>query len=168
MKSSTLYSITAALATIGLTAAVLSLGPAAPAFSQERPCAAAGAGSGYGPGMGRGPGGRFDAAARSAAGLESLRGQLALDASQESAWQAYADAVRAQATNMAQDRAQMWNDTGTAPERATRSAKVMADHAAQHAKVAEALGGLYAVLNAAQRATLDRQSMPGGGPLARR
>lgn len=157
---------------IAAGAAFIALATAFPAATQTcgpgyGPCG--GAGPGYGPGMmnrGGGPGGYGDPVARSDARLSALRTQLALDASQQAAWQAYESAVRAQAQDMAEDRARMWS-AGTAPERAALRAEMMADHAAGHAKVAEALRGLYAVLNATQRAVLDSGSGRGFGGMGR-
>jgi hypothetical protein len=148
---------------LSIAAAALALGLAAPASSQNcgpgiGPCGGTGYGPGHGAGMMMGGEARLDA----------LRSQLVLQPSQQGAWDAYAATVRALAQDMAEHRAQMRNDAGPAPERAARRAQVMAEHAAAHAKVAEALKGLYAVLDAGQRAILDRHSTPMYGPFAGR
>jgi hypothetical protein len=139
--------------------AVLALAAAAPAISQ--PFAGPGPGGGMmrgaGPGMGGNP------AAHAETRLETLRTQLNLDASQQAAWQAYATAVRAQAADMAEDRAAMRASTGTAPERMAKQAERMREHAAGMSQVAETLRGLYAVLNTDQRAVVDRNFTRGAG-----
>ena len=120
----------------------------------------AGPGAGYGSMMGgmgwggrMGGGGMMDPAAAEAR-LESVKGALKITAEQESAWNAYAGAVKAQAETRAKFREQM-----AATDPAART-ELQSQHFAANAEAAKSLAaardGLYAVLTAEQKVIADR------------
>ena len=119
-----------------------------------------GMGQGFGPGMGmgygHGPMGGVDPAAMADARLSDLKAQLKIDAAQESVWQAFATQAKAQAASMQAMRAQMQQDTGTAPERMAQRATAMQQRAAGMATMTNAFGALYAVLTPEQKAIADQ------------
>ncbi len=122
------------------------------------PGAGYGMGGGYGMGthmgFGGGPGVGF---ANAQAHLDNLRATLNITASQESAWNAFANAVEQQAqvrqTRFEQLRA---NPPQTAPDRMALRNQMLQQNLAGHEAVQNALNGLYAVLTPEQRAILDR------------
>ena len=129
-----------------------------------------GPGAGYGPGMmGRGPRGAYgDPTAAAQARLTNLHTQLGITSAQESAWQAFANAVTEQAQQMQQFRSQMLQSgtTLTTPDRMTQHAQFMQQRAQGASTVAQAMTALYAALSPDQRTLLD-QSFParrGNGP----
>lgn len=119
-----------------------------------------GPGAGYGPMMGgmgwggrMGGGGMMNPAATEAR-LGSVKGALNITAEQESAWDAYAGVVKAQAETRAKFREQM-----AATDPAAR-AELQSQHFAANAEAAKSLAaardGLYAVLTAEQKVIADR------------
>jgi uncharacterized protein YaiE (UPF0345 family) len=138
-------------------------GPAAgagPGFENCAMTGGPGAGAGYGPMMGgMGGGGRMGgggmmnpAAAESR--LDGVKGALKITAEQESAWNAYAGVVKAQAETRAKFREQMASSDPTA------RTELQSKHFAANAEAAKQIGaardGLYAVLTPEQKATADR------------
>ena len=126
-------------------------------------------GYGYGPGMGYGYGGRgyanFGAAVDGR--LADLKAQLGITAKQESAWKAYAEQVKTQATSMQAWHTAMWsNAQGTAPERLAQRDALMKQRLAQHEAMTAAFNDLYKTLTAEQRAIVD-QGFLAMGPGAR-
>jgi len=119
-----------------------------------------GMGLGYGPGMGMGPGygpmAGVDPAAMADAHLSDLKAQLKINTSQEAAWQAFATQAKAQAASMQAMRAQMQQNTGTAPERMAQRTTAMQQRAAGMATMTNAFGALYAVLTPEQKAIADQ------------
>jgi Spy/CpxP family protein refolding chaperone len=125
-----------------------------------------GMGQGFGPGMGmghgHGPMTGVDSAARVDAHLNDLKAQLKINTSQEAAWQAYATQAKAQAASMQAMRAQMQQETGTAPERMAQRTTAMQQRAAGMATMTNAFGALYAVLTPEQKAIADQNVGMGG------
>lgn len=153
-----------ALAVATAAGSALAAGPGAPGPAAghgpgSEPCAMTG-----GPGAGRGPmmggmgrdgrmgGGMMDPAA-TAARLDGAKGALKITAEQESAWNAYAAAVKARADQRAQFHEQM-AAADPAARRALRD-QHFAAHAESIKAVDAARSGLYAVLTPEQRATAD-------------
>jgi Spy/CpxP family protein refolding chaperone len=134
----------------------LALAVAAVTYAQP----SGGMGHGYGPGMGMGPGhgpmAGVDPAAMADAHLSDMKAQLKINASQEAAWQAFAAQAKAQAASMQAMRAQMQQDTGTAPERMAQRTTAMQQHAAGMATMTNAFSALYAVLTPEQKAIADQ------------
>ena len=125
-----------------------------------------GMGHGYGPGMGighgHGPMAGVDPAAMAETRLGDLKTQLKITAAQEAAWQAFATQAKAQAASMQALRAQMQQDTGTAPERMAQRTAAMQQRAAGMATMTNAFGSLYAVLTPEQKAIADQNVGMGG------
>ena len=119
-----------------------------------------GMGQGFGPGMGVGPGhgpmAGVDPAAMADSHLSDLKAQLNINTSQEAAWQAFATQAKAQAASMQAMRAQMQQDTGTAPERMAQRTTAMQQRAAGMVTMTNAFGALYAVLTPEQKAIADQ------------
>ena len=119
-----------------------------------------GMGRGFGPGMGMGPGhgpmAGVDPAAMADSHLSDLKAQLKINASQEAAWQAFATQAKAQAASMQAMRAQMQQDTGTAPERMAQRTTAMQQRAAGMATMTTAFNALYAVLTPEQKTVADQ------------
>ena len=119
-----------------------------------------GMGHGYGPGMGMGPGhgpmSGVDHAAMADSHLSDLKAQLKINTSQEAAWQAFATQAKAQAASMQAMRAQMQQDSGTAPERMAQRTTAMQQRAAGMATMTNAFGALYGVLTPEQKAIADQ------------
>jgi hypothetical protein len=138
-------------------------GPAAGYGAGSENCAmmgGPGASAGNGPMMGgmgwggrMGGGGMMNPAAAEAR-LESVKGALKITAEQESAWNAYAGVVKAQAETRAKFREQM-----AATDRAAR-AELHSQHFAANTEAAKSLAaardGLYAVLTPEQKTIADR------------
>lgn len=117
-----------------------------------------GAGAGNGPMMGgmggrMGGGGMMNPAAAESR-LDGAKSALKITAEQESAWNAYAGVVKAQAETRAKFREQM-----AATDPAAR-AELQSKHFAANAEAAKEIGaardGLYAVLTPEQKVTADR------------
>jgi len=117
-----------------------------------------GAGAGNGPMMG-GMGGRMGGGgmmnpATAESRLDGAKSALKINAEQESAWNAYAGVVKAQAETRAKFREQM-----AATDPAAR-AELQSKHFAANAEAAKEIGaardGLYAVLTPEQTVTADR------------
>ncbi|MDE2003061.1 MAG: Spy/CpxP family protein refolding chaperone [Betaproteobacteria bacterium] len=91
----------------------------------------AGSGTGMGPGLahgmgpGHGPMAHVDPSTMAESRLADLKAQLKITAEQDTAWQAFADAAKQQATGMQAMRAQMQAGSGTAPERMAQRASAM-------------------------------------------
>jgi hypothetical protein len=128
------------------------------------------AGGGYGPGMtGGGPRGGFGPGAAAGAGpveradarLAYLKNELKITAEQESAWDAYATQVKAQAATMAAFHAQGPSTAQSAAERIEQHAARMKLRAEQAQKLSAAVKDLYAVLTPEQQ-TIANQHF--GGP----
>jgi hypothetical protein len=125
---------------------------------------------GYGPQgmMGYGYGGRgyanFGAAVEDR--LADLKAQLNITAKQESAWKAYAEQVKTQATSMQAWHAAMWNNAqATAPERLAQRDALMKQRLAQHEAMTAAFNDLYKTLTPEQRAIVDQGFLAmGPGP----
>jgi hypothetical protein len=118
-----------------------------------------GAGAGYGPMMGgMGGGGRMGGGmmnpAAAEARLDGVKDALKITTEQETAWSAYAAAVKAQADQRVKFREQM-----AATDPAGR-AELQSRHFAANTESAKQIGaardGLYAVLTVEQKATADR------------
>jgi Spy/CpxP family protein refolding chaperone len=125
-----------------------------------------GMGHGYGPGMGMGPGhgpmAGVDPSVMAESHLNDLKAQLKITSTQESAWLAFAAEAKQQAASMHVMRAQMEQETGTAPERMARHAGAMQQRAAGMAAMSTAFSALYAVLTPEQKAIADQDlGMPG-------
>jgi hypothetical protein len=164
--------------------AVAALAAAAVAYAQ--PCGGefgAGMGYGNGPGMGygNGPGMRYgmgpgmgmwhgprgDHAAVVDGRLEYMKSALNITSAQESAWQTFSSASKAEAASMDAMRQKMGDSAGTAPSRMAAHAEAMQQRAAAMAAVSKAFEGLYAVLTPEQRAIAD-EHFGGVGPRAMR
>ena len=136
----------------GVVAAV-ALAVAAAAYAQPY----GGMGHGYGPGMGMGSAmAGVDPAAMADSHLSDLKAQLKITTAQEAAWQTFATQAKAQAASMQAMRAQMQQDTGTAPERMAQRTTAMQQRAAGMATMTNAFGALYAVLTSEQKAIADQ------------
>ena len=126
-----IYSVAAGLVA-GVALAVAAVTYAQP-FGGMGPGAGPGMGPGYAHGMGMGPGhgprANVDPAAFVDSRLADLKTQLKITAEQETAWQAFADTAKQQATGMQAMRAQMLADSGTAPERMAQRASAMQQRA---------------------------------------
>jgi Spy/CpxP family protein refolding chaperone len=119
-----------------------------------------GMGPGFGAGMGMGPWHGPMAGADHAAVVDShlsdTKTLLKISTAQEAAWQAFAAAAKQQAASMQAMRAQMWDSTGTAPERMAQRAAAMQQRSAGMAAMADAFSALYAVLTPEQKAIADQ------------
>ncbi len=151
----TMHRISAALlaaASLGLVAAQAQPFGGGPGF---------GPGGGYGPGMmGRGPGGPWgDPATAAQNRLGALHTQLDITSAQEAAWQAFANAVNAQAQQMQQFRNRMLQSAPTtnAADRMALHAQFMQQRAQGAAATSQAFSALYAALTPEQRALLDQR-----------
>jgi hypothetical protein len=98
----------------------------------------------------------IDPAAMAESHLSDLKAQLKITSAQDSAWQTFAAQAKAQAASMQAMRAQMQQDTGTAPERMAQRATAMQQRAAGMATMATAFSALYAVLTPEQKAIADQ------------
>lgn len=137
------------------------------------PCAQGGAGSaacegaGPGAGYGAGPRGGFGPGAAGAGPVERvdarlayLKGELKITAEQESAWDAYATQVKAQAATMAAFHAQGPSTAQSAAERIEQHAARMKLRAEQAQATSKAVKELYAVLTPEQQ-TIANQHFGG-------
>jgi len=119
-----------------------------------------GMGQGVGPGMGMGPGhgpmAGIDPAAMAETHLSNLKTQLKITSAQEGAWQTFATQAKAQAASMQTMRAQMQQETGTAPERMGQRTAAMQQRAAGMATMTNAFSALYAVLSPEQKTVADQ------------
>jgi Spy/CpxP family protein refolding chaperone len=157
----------------GSAAAVAALALTAVAYAQ--PCGGMGGGPGHGtgmgPGFGMGPGyaarGDVDHAAVAEGRLAYLKSALKITPAQESVWDAFTTASKAQATSMDAMREKMWASTGSAAERTAARADAMQQRASAMAAMSKAFGSLYAVLTPEQKAIADR-NFGMGGPYAMR
>jgi Spy/CpxP family protein refolding chaperone len=121
-------------------------------------------GPGFHRGMGAMHGGPMfgDPSARAEQHLTYLKGQLNINAAQESPWQAFADAVKQQAQTMVAMRASMQSPVGTATERMDQRIAFMKLGLDNMQAVDSAAKRLYAVLTPEQKAVFD-QAGPGTG-----
>ena len=119
-----------------------------------------GMGYGMGPGMGMGPGhgpmAGVDPAAMADSRLSDLKSQLKITTAQEAAWQAFANAMKQQASTMQAIRAQMQQSTGTAPERMAQRTAAMQQRSDGMAAVSNAFNALYTALTPEQKAIADQ------------
>jgi periplasmic protein CpxP/Spy len=119
-----------------------------------------GMGHGFGPGMGMGPGhgpmAGVDPSVMVDSHLNDLKAQLKITAAQDAAWQTFTAAAKQQAAGMQAMRAQMQQDSGTAPERMAQHATAMQQHGAAMATMTNAFSSLYAVLTPEQKAIADQ------------
>ena len=119
-----------------------------------------GMGQGFGHGMGMGPGhgpmANVDPSAMVDSRMANLKTQLKITAEQETAWQAFADAAKQQATGMQAMRAQMQTGSGTAPERMAQRASAMQQRAAGMTTMTKAFDALYGVLTPEQKTIADQ------------
>ncbi|MEW6120522.1 MAG: Spy/CpxP family protein refolding chaperone [Pseudomonadota bacterium] len=120
--------------------------------------------SGHGPGMmGHGPGWGGSRHAlhapedRADSHLEVLKSELKLQPGQESAWNAFATAARAQAKTMGQARAEMSDKARTMPERMELANKLAKEREQGMDKVSQAMKALYETLTPEQRKALDQR-----------
>ena len=113
-------------------------------------------GTRHGLGPGHGPMANVDPATFVDSRLADLKTQLNITAAQETAWQAFADAAKQQATGMQAMRAQMLADSGTAPERMAQRASAMQQRATSMTTMSKAFNGLYAVLTPEQKTIADQ------------
>ena len=134
-----------------------------------------GMGPGFGPGMGMGPGHGPMAGADPSTMVDShmadMKVQLKITPAQESAWQAFTAAAKQQAAGMQALRAQMWDNTGTAPDRMALRSQMMQQRATSMTTMTNAFNALYAVLSPEQKAVADQNfgmAGHGGMPMARR
>ena len=121
----------------------------------------------HGPGMGYGYGrGYANPAAAADDRLAELKAELNITAEQESAWKAYAEQVKTQATSMQAWHAAMWSNTqATAPERLAQRDALMKQRLAQHEAMTAAFNDLYKTLTPEQRAAVDQGFLAmGPGP----
>lgn len=161
--------------TIAVRSAAAVAAFAAAAVASAQPCG--GMGAGFGPGMGMGGGfgmgpgraarGDVDHAAVAEGRLAYLKSTLKITPAQESAWEAFTTASKAQAASMDAMREKMWASTGSAPERVAARAEAMQQRASAMAATGKALASLYAVLTPEQKALADR-NFGMGGPYAMR
>ncbi|HET9653644.1 MAG TPA: Spy/CpxP family protein refolding chaperone [Usitatibacter sp.] len=103
------------------------------------------------------PGAPADMQAVASRWLDGLHAELQLSASQEPAWQAFANAVMAQAAAMQQMRSQMLASPASAAQRAALMQQLMRPRVAAVDAMADSLGTLYAMLGADQRAIMDAE-----------
>lgn len=119
-------------------------------------------------GIGRGGtafGGPADMGVVASTWLTSLHAQLQVTAGQEPAWQAFANAVAAQAAAMQSMRTQMLQSSAlTTPQRMQLAEQLMGRRLDAMVAVADALTALYAQLTPAQRAILDQGFATQCGP----
>ena len=88
--------------------------------------------------------------------LSDFRTQLKITPAQEAAWQSFAAQAKQQAATMQAMRAQMHQDTGTAPERMAQRTTAMQQRSAAMATMTNAFNALYAVLTPEQKAVADQ------------
>jgi periplasmic protein CpxP/Spy len=119
-----------------------------------------GMGHGFGPGMGMGPGhgpmAGVDPSVMVDSHLNDLKAQLKITAAQDAAWQTFTAAAKQQAAGMQAMRAQMQQDSGTAPERMAQHATAMQQRGAAMATMTTAFNALYTVLTPEQQAIADQ------------
>lgn len=126
---------------------------------------------GYGPGMMWGRNGRFDSAtaANFAEGqLAFLKAELKITPQQESLWNAYADAVRANAKAMYQQHRALFDREPadeTLPQRLDRREQLMTLGLESMRKTDSALKPLYAALDKDQKQRADEFAGIGMGPM---
>ena len=151
-----IYSVAAGLVA-GVALAVAAVTYAQP-FGGMGPGAGPGMGPAYAHGMGpgHGPRGNVDPAAFVDSRLADLKVQLKITAEQETAWQAFGDAAKQQATGMQAIRAQMLAGSGTAPERMAQRASAMQQRAEGMTTMSKAFSALYAVLTPEQKTIADQ------------
>lgn len=136
-----------------------------------QPFPGGGPGFGMGQGFGMGPrsaagaglGPAVDIAAYAEVRLADFKARLAINTSQENAWQAFAAQFKQQAQQRQAMRAQMWADTASGPERMTSHAQFMQQRASDMAAMAVALKDLYVVLTPEQRTMADQLFARGPG-----
>lgn len=126
------------------------------AHAQPGPMGAAGPA-----GAASGPGPRMEKmhermAQRHTAHLNELKGKLKLEASQESAWNTFAQAMQPTPPGARPDRAAM--DKLTTPERIDQMMAFKAQRDTQMLKHADATKAFYATLNTEQKKTFDTES----------
>jgi len=110
-----------------------------------------GARGGFGPGATAG-----GAVAHQEARLAFLKSELKITAEQESAWEAYAKQVKAQAETMQKFATEAPAAAQTAPERLEQRAEFAKQRAEQLKATSTALKDLYAALTPEQKATAER------------
>lgn len=119
---------------------------------------------GYGPGMmggggprgGSGPGAAAGPVAHQEARLAFLKDELKITANQESAWEAYAKQVKAEAATMESFRAQAPATTQSAAERLEQRAELARLRAEQVKALSTTVKDLYAALTPEQKTIADR------------
>lgn len=89
--------------------------------------------------------------------LSNLHAALQVTPAQEPAWQAFANAVTAQAQAMQSLRSQMATISASGPQRATLLQQLMRQRLEAMTTMADALAALYAQLTPQQRAILDAE-----------
>ena len=121
---------------------------------------------GYGPGYGMGPQAMFNAYGNADEGLAGLKAELGITATQDTAWQAFANNAKQQ-----NESRQAWftkmqeaRSTGSAPEMQAQQAEFMQQRQVEMEANAAALKDLYATLTPEQKAIAD-QRLGGFGPM---
>ena len=120
-------------------------------------------GPGAAGGPGGGPGGRMGMeqmhermAQRHTAHLNELKGKLKLEASQEAAWNTFAQSMQPMPAGQRPDRAAL--EKLSTPERIDQMMAFKAQRDARMQKHADATKAFYAALNAEQKKTFDAES----------
>ena len=151
-----IYAVAAGLVA-GVALAVAAVTHAQP-FGGMGPGAGPGTGPGFAHGMGpgHGPMGNVDPSTMADTRLADLKTQLKITAEQDTAWQAFADAAKQQASGMQALRAQMQAGSGTAPERMAQRASAMQQRAAGMTTMSKAFDALYGVLTPEQKTIADQ------------
>jgi protein CpxP len=126
------------------------------AVTHAQPFGGMGPGFAHGMGPGHGPMGNVDPSTMADTRLADLKAQLTITPAQESAWQAFADAAKQQASGMQGLRAQMQAGSATAPERMAQRASAMQQRAAGMTTMTKAFDALYGVLTPEQKTIADQ------------
>lgn len=154
MKAKQALRLVMSAAGIAAAGSALAMGPGGPG--------AMGAGCGpMGAAYGSHRHGERDHQAMSGRRLESMKQALKITAEQESAWQAFEAAAKKQSEGMGAMRHDREADRNLAvPDRMAKHLEGMKQHLAAMEAVQAALGQLYAVLTAEQKAVADREFGP--------
>ena len=115
-----------------------------------------GPGMGMGMGSGHGPMSGLNPSVMAESHLSDLKAQLKITSAQEGAWQAFAAQAKQQAASMQAMRAQMQQESGTAPDRMAQHSAAMQQRATGMATMSTAFTALYAVLTPEQKAIADQ------------
>lgn len=153
---------------VGTIAAVASLGLAAAVYAVDGPAPGFGPGPGMGPMGGmhgqhgmpgaRGPGGNFDPAAMVDARMAFLKTTLKITTGQEAVWNAYSDKVKQLAQAMKAAHANAAQTAALpAPDRATQQLALMQQHLdSMKSLVSTEMKNLYDILTPEQKVIADK------------